>query len=154
MYILYSNLSHIYSGVYLSLNGVKYYTNNSVVTITEIGETDAVQNNALQCITDRKLCCGTAPNRAGEWYFPDGTTVPTPGSAVSFYRLRGDGTVNLNRLNSDIAHTTGRFCCVVPDATDVSQKLCINISKFAGQIVSHCHKILQTLFQSPQSQPG
>ena len=82
----------------------------------------------LQCVTDRKLCCDTTPNRFGEWYFPNGTI---PGYATSYYRLRGDdGTINLNRLTSDVTHPTGQFCCVVPDATDIYQTLCINISKF------------------------
>ena len=40
--------------LYLSLKGV-VNTNNSVINITEIGETDivgAIENNGLQCITD------------------------------------------------------------------------------------------------------
>ena len=118
-------------GVYLSLKGVKYYTNNSFIVITEIGQTDEYQNNALQCISDRKPCCQIPPNRFGEWYFPDKTRVPVPGAATSYYRLRGEGTVNLNRPTSDITHPTGEFCCVVPDATDAIQTLCINISKIS-----------------------
>ncbi len=122
-------------GVYLSLKGVKYYTNDSIVVITEIGQTDTYQNNALQCITDRKPCC-QSPNRFGEWYFPDRTIVPIPNSATTYYRLRGEnGTVNLNRLTSDVTHPTGRFCCVVPDATNVIQTLCINISKLSKIII-------------------
>ena len=107
------------------------YTNNSIVIITEIGQTDTYQNNALQCITDRKPCCQPPPNRVGEWYFPDRTLVPTPGLARTYYRLRGyNGTVNLNRLaSSDITFPSGQFCCVVPDATNIIQTLCINISK-------------------------
>lgn len=71
-----------------------------------------------------------SPFRVGEWYFPDGEVVPLQGSATSFYRNRGDdGTVNLNRINPNITLPTGLFCCVLPDATDVSQTLCIDISK-------------------------
>ena len=105
------------------------YTNNSVVPITEIEQTNATSNNELQCITDRRPCCATPPNRHGEWFFPDnGGVVPNQGGATTFYRNRGDdGTVNLNRLNSDVMMPTGRFCCVVPDATGVDQTLCVNI---------------------------
>ena len=130
----------LYSGVYLSLKGVKYYTNNSIVTITEIGRTDAYQNYALQCVTDRKPCCGFG-SRFGEWYFPNRTRVPIPSYGALYYRLRGDdGTVNLNRLTSDVTHPTGQFCCVVPDATDAYQTCCINISKLKK--ASHVHAIL------------
>ena len=103
------------------------YANNSLVTVTEIGEGD----DSMKCITDRKPCCGTQPFRVGEWYFPNGSRVPIPGDGTSFYRLRSDdGYVYLNHRNFDIARPTGLFCCVVPDATDVSQTLCVNISTF------------------------
>ena len=105
------------------------YTNNSVFPITEMGETTTTSNNGLQCITDRRPCCQTTPNRAGEWYFPDEMgAVPTVGSATLFYRNRGDdGTVNLNRINAAIMSPTGQFCCVVPDTADVIQTVCVNI---------------------------
>ena len=69
------------------------YVNNSVISITEIGETspDTDLNEGLQCITDRVLCCRTA-FRAGEWYFPNGTMVPVESPTASpstFYRNRG-----------------------------------------------------------------
>ena len=112
------------------------YTNNSVILITEIeqtttsnGVTDTTSNNGLQCITDRRPCCAALSNRHGEWLFPNGDTVPgVLQNPTTFYRNRGDdGTVNLNRLNSDVMMPTGRFCCVVPDATDVEQTLCAHI---------------------------
>ena len=124
---------HAYTGVYLSLNGTNY-TSNSVILITEIGQTDyySIENSALQCITDRRPCCAT-PYRYGEWYFPNYVRVQSywlqwPWYAVSFYQTRGnDGTVNLNRFNDSVMMPTGRFCCVVPDATGVTQTLCAYI---------------------------
>jgi hypothetical protein len=114
------------SGVYLLLRGT-VYTNNSVISIMEIGSTS---NARLQCITDRMPCCATIPNRFGEFFFPDGTTVPTLGGATSFYRTRGDdGTVNLNRINTTIFMPTGLFCCVVPGALNVMQRVCTTISE-------------------------
>ena len=107
------------------------YANNSVIPITEIGETDPItaQNEGLQCVTDRRPCCGTPPNRFGEWYFPNGTAVPSIGSARSFYRSRGDdGTVNLNHhINDNLMSPAGHFCCEVPDATDTAQVVCVYI---------------------------
>ena len=108
------------------------YTNNSVILITEIeetltsnGVTDTTSNNGLQCITDRRPCCANPSNRFGEWFFPDGGVVPNQGGATTFFRNRGDdGTVNLNRLNSDVMMPTGRFCCVVPDATSINVTQC------------------------------
>ena len=119
-----------YAGAYLSLkSGV--YANNSVIPITEIGETNSTSNTGLQCITDRMPCCLTQPNRAGEWLFPDGSTVPGPQqSPTTFYRNRGDdGTVNLNRLNTGIMMPTGLFCCEVLNSLDNNVTLCTNIGK-------------------------
>ena len=119
-----------YSGIYLSLRGT-VYANNSVVPITEIRETNTTSNTGLQCITDRMPCC-FSEGRTGEWFFPNGLHVPIQNSAVTFYRTRGDdGTVNLNRLNTNVITPTGLFCCRVPDARglNVMPRLCANISK-------------------------
>ena len=109
--------------MYLSLKG-EVYANNSFVTVTEIGE----GGNSMKCITDRMHCCRRY-DRLGEWYFPNGSSVPIPYAATSFYRLRSDGYIYLNRLNSNITDPIGQFCCVLPDATNVYQTLCINLGK-------------------------
>ena len=107
------------------------YLNNSVILITEIEQTNDTSNNGLQCITDRRPCCASAGARAGEWFFPDGSMVPgVAQNPTSFFRNRGDdGTVNLNRLSSDVMMPTGRFCCVVPDATSTDVTLCVLVGK-------------------------
>ena len=120
------------AGVYLSLKGV-VYANNSVIQITEIGETnpDTDLNEGLQCITDSMPCCRFT-FRAGEWYMytPGRTMVPGISDAVRFYRTRGhdDGTVNLNR-RTGVMMPTGLFCCEVPSATEGDQTVCANIGK-------------------------
>ena len=119
------------AGVYLSHKG-EFYANNSLIIINEIGTTlsSSSLNNGLQCITDKKPCCQSY--RAGEWFLPDGSVVPLLASSRSFYRNRNDyGSVNLNRFNSEVTYPTGLFCCVVLDATDALQTLCINICKHA-----------------------
>ena len=76
---------------------------------------------------------GMISSSAGEWLFPNGSSVPTQESAAVFYRNRGDdGSVSLNVLSSDtvLPLLTGVFCCVVPDATNTVQTACVDISKF------------------------
>ena len=119
---------HSLTGVYLSLRGT-VYANNGVIPIAEIGTTS---NTGLQCITDRMPCCAGA--QIGQWNFPNGTHVPMQNNAATFYRTRGDdGTVNLNRLNTNVMMATGLFCCEVPDATGDMQRLYANISELADQ---------------------
>ena len=137
--------NQLHLGVYLSLRGI-LYANNSVISITEIGETDTSisppqnSNNGLQCITDRMPCCRSAINRAGHWFYPNGTWVEGYyvivfyNNVAAMYRNRGqdDGTVNLNRVNSTVIPPTGLYCCVVPDATSIEQILCANLGKLIG----------------------
>ena len=112
--------------VYLSLRG-RVYANNSIISITDIGRSVSQLNNALQCNTDRQPCCATSPNRYGNWFFPNGNVVTY---TTSFYTNRGDdGTVNLNRVHSNVMTPTGKFCCAVADATDTVQTLCIDIGE-------------------------
>ena len=83
--------------------------------------------DALACQTDRRPCCGTPPNRYGEWYYPDGSRVPIEGAGISFYRNRNDeGLVLLHRRYHSL-YPTGIYCCVLPDADDVNQNLCIGL---------------------------
>ena len=107
------------------------YANNSNISITEIGKTNpnTNQNNGPQCITDRIPCCRFAGGQVGEWFFPDGMMVPL--DALLFYRNSGrdDGTVNLNRVHTNVVSPTGLFCCVVPDATGINQILCADVSE-------------------------
>ena len=132
----------MYVGVYLSLKGV-VYANNSMIRITEIGETnpDTDLNNGLQCITDRMPCCRNA-FRAGEWYIYTGSDrTMVSGSFILLtdtnfvYRNRGydDGTVNLNRP-SGVIMPTGLFCCEVPDFAGDSRSLCAYI----GILLFYC----------------
>ena len=119
------------------------YPNNSDIVITEIGQTNnsasPPPNTGIQCITDRRPCCASTPNRFGQWIFPNGSYVPISTTTTTFYRNRGDdGTVNLNRLNDNVTMPTGRFCCELPDAADVLQTLCVNIlpGEFTFAVVS------------------
>ena len=61
------------TGIGLTLNNVQY-TNNSVVTITDIGTGSA----ALICTTTNSGCC-SSENPATQWYFPNGAQVQNLG---------------------------------------------------------------------------
>ena len=82
------------AGVRFSLRGTTYQ-NNSLVTLEDLGEGD----DALLCVTDQPACCGPLYNgemgpAIGNWYFPNGTRVPsetevTSGLLLDFFRTRG-----------------------------------------------------------------
>ena len=116
--------------VRFSLNGTTYQ-NNSLVTLEDIGESDA----ALLCLTNATDCCrppyaGAMEGVRGNWFFPNGTTVPnetdnsTTNEPWNFYSTRGNMTVLLHRRRGG---EEGVYCCVVPDASNVTQTLYIGV---------------------------
>ena len=117
------------TGIGLTLNNVQY-TNNSVVTITDIG-TGSV---ALLCTTTYYPCCFSAPPPGTHWYFPDGSRIENT-NTLPYYRSRIDGhpqftprrpgTVLLHR-NPEGA-TTGIFRCDILDSNGIFQSLYVGI---------------------------
>ena len=101
------------------------YTNNSVVTTTDIGTGDA----ALFCTTTYELCCFSDPPT--NWYFPNGSRVSNT-NTLPYYRTRIDGN-HSSELGTVLLHrnpestTTGVFRCEILDASGTSQSLYVGI---------------------------
>ena len=113
------------SGVFVCLHRVTI-ANDSYVDVDVIGE----GANALLCRTDKLSCCGEPPNRAGEWYFPNGTMVGIQGGTQDeFYRDRATQVVRLNHRQGTFTER-GLFRCEVPDASNTVQTVYVNIGKF------------------------
>ena len=81
------------------------YPNNSVVSLTDIGE----GYNALHCLTNLITCCET---QMEQWILPNGS-VPH-GDGTDFYTCRGLSAVLLNRRNSSMGQS-GLYTCQIPD---------------------------------------
>ena len=89
------------------------------MTLGEIGEDSA----ALFCLTNNTECCGSSI--VGDWFFPEGSMVPTGRFGANIYRDRGLSVVTLQYRNS--AQTTGVFRCEVPDASGTNQSLYVGV---------------------------
>ena len=109
-------------GIGLILNNVQY-TNNSVVTITDIGTDSA----ALLCTTTYTPCCSSL-NQEAQWYLPNGTQLSNT-NALPYYRTRTTShyiaAVRLNRNPG--ATTTGVFHCDIPDGSGDLQSIYVGI---------------------------
>ena len=116
-------LVSVAGGVRFSLNGTTYQ-NNSLVTLEDISE----GGDALFCLTDQPACCRPPYTGywrpVGNWFFPNGTRVPTSGMQWELYRSRGWMMVLLNRRRGGV---TGIYSCVVPDAMNVTQTIYIGV---------------------------
>ena len=128
--------------VWFSLNGTTYQ-NNSVVTLEDIGEGD----DALRCITDQRNCCrppytGENGQGMGNWFFPNGTRVPS--SSNQWSRNRGLSVVYLYRRRGG---TDGIYHCKIPDTSNIAQTIYIGVySKSNGKpSLTNCVATMQVL---------
>ena len=97
------------------------YQNNSLVTLEDIGE----GRNALFCQTDSTACCRSPYSSSiGNWFFPNGTRIPSSGSQWDFHRTRGGSVILLHRRRGGV---TGIYHCVIPDAMNVFQTITIGV---------------------------
>ena len=108
-------------GVRFVLNGITYQ-NNSLVTLENIGEGD----DALFCLTDQIACCGPPYTllSLGNWFFPNGTGVPSSGVPWDFHRTRGQSVVLLQRRRGG---EEGIYSCEIPDAMNITQTIYIGV---------------------------
>ena len=99
-------------------------SNNSLVAVEDIGE----GGDALRCMTDNTSCCrhtdAISQQVLGNWYFPNGTRVPSSGHQWDFHRTRGHMVVRLHRRRGG---ENGVYRCVVPDRQGNNQEIYIGV---------------------------
>ena len=93
--------------------------------LEDIGE----GGNALDCLTDLTACCrppytNSVRSAMGNWFFPNGTRVPSSGQHWDIHRTRGHMKVLMQRRRGGV---TGVYHCVIPDALNVIQTIYIGI---------------------------
>ena len=113
----------IFLDVYFEING-KVYLNNSAIPLIETGE----DTSALYCKTNKEECCGTVPNRFGQFYYPNGTQVPVFRQQQGFYRNRGEQVIRLNRREGNTS-PIGTYRCEIPNADDMMVKIYITLTE-------------------------
>ena len=78
-------------------------------------------------MTDVTDCCrsvDTGESAIGNWFFPNGAQVPSPGGTWDFYRTRGQSVVRLQRRRDG---TEGIYRCEILDANNVIQTIYIGV---------------------------
>ena len=107
--------------------------NHGIVYLQDIGE----RHTALLCMTNNTHCCSRQYTYGGtiqgQWYFPNGTSVPNyyisnyhyfGDHYWEFYRNRGLGVVRMHRRSGGVV---GLYRCEIPDANGVNQTLYIGL---------------------------
>ena len=92
------------------------------MSLEDIGEGD----DALQCLTNLTACCWPPYTRSviGNWFFPNGTRVPSSGFSWDFHRTRGHMRVRLQRRRGG---EEGIYHCEIRDAMNVAQTIYIGV---------------------------
>ena len=75
-------------------------------------------------VTDCCRSVDTGESGIGNWFFPNGTQVPSPRRTWDFYRTRGQSVVRLQRRRGG---TEGIYLCEIPDANNVIQTIYIGV---------------------------
>ena len=96
---------------------------HSYVDLSTVGSAGD-NSNSVVCHTDLDTCCsGGQGIHRGDWYFPDGSVLPYPGSSVPIYEGRAARRVVIRRTTA--TGPTGIYRCDIPtnavhDDTDIS----------------------------------
>ena len=111
--------------VWISLRGTTYQ-NNSNVTLEDIGDNN---DTALVCVTNLTTCCrppytGENGSVLGNWFFPNGTQVPSGGDQGDFHKTRGQMEIALQRRRGG---EEGIYHCEIPDSMNIVQTIYIGV---------------------------
>ena len=115
---------HSQTAPYVSFNGTTL-ASHSYVDLSQVGN-DLSGSDRVQCHTDLSTCCRSAQgNHRGDWYFPNGVTLPFSNSVDDIiYEQRDAQRVDLRRRDNANS-PTGIYRCDIPtvavhDNDDVS----------------------------------
>ena len=77
-------------------------------------------------MTNQTACCRPphAEQALGNWFFPNGTRVPSSGRQWDLHRTRGDMMVLLHRRRGGVE---GVYSCEILDAMNVTQTIYIGV---------------------------
>ena len=90
--------------------------------LEDIGEGD---DDALLCITNQTACCRSQDGTVlGNWFFPNGTRVPSAGMNWDISRSRGQMVVSMYRRRGGVE---GIYRCEIPDTLNVTQTIYIGV---------------------------
>ena len=94
------------------------------MTLEDIGENDT----ALLCVTNLTACCRHPDSEngssLGNWFFPNGTRVPSYNYSSDLYRDRGQMVVRMKRRGDG---EEGIYRCEIPGSMDVNQTVYIGV---------------------------
>ena len=138
---------------YVSFMSQTSLANHSYVDISQVGTSDS---DSVQCVTDLTTCCSsTDGSHRGDWYFPDGTKLPFPGSG-GIFEQRVSERVDLRRGNNANS-LVGIYRCDIPttavyDNTDTSVRDTVYLGLYtaSGGTYELCTVVFSIMLVNPE----
>ena len=103
------------------------------MNLEDIGTGD----EALLCKTELTTCCKPSHTETalGNWFYPNGTRLPSEQNKGDFYRDRGTMVVLMHRRGGG---EDGIYCCEIPDSIGVLQTIYIGVyNTSTGENIVH-----------------
>ena len=111
--------------------------NHSYVDLTLVGTVTSDPGNNVRCNTDLATCCTSSQGvHLGDWYFPDGDSLPLRSPGINIFEARGAQQVTLRRRNNAMG-PSGIYHCEVPtqsvhDDSDLSVRETVYVGLYAS----------------------
>ncbi len=126
----------MHAGVYLSLGSTNITTNNTEISITDIGDGKGAGQPSLICHTDLVACCTpdeTMAKGIGLWRYPNGARVPgisggSNSASRPFVSLRNVQSIELTRFSPTLS-PTGFYCCIIQTNEGGIMTFCANLGE-------------------------
>ena len=116
---------------------------HSYVDLTLVG-TDT--SDSVRCNTDLSTCCGLSQGvHRGDWYFPDGDSVPLRSQGINIFENRGAQQVTLRRRN-DAMGPSGIYHCDIPtEAVHDDNDLSVRETVYVGLYASGGNELIECI---------
>ena len=142
---------HSQTAPYVSFMG-NNLPNHAYVELTLVGTANGDPGNVVRCITDLGTCCTSSQGvHRGDWFFPNGDSLPLKSPGINIFEVRGAQQVALRRRNNAM-EPSGIYRCDVPtvtvhDDTDLSVRETVYVGLYlpsGGIHTSYVHHTFMT----------
>ena len=136
---------------YVSFMG-ENLANHSYVDLTLVGTDGSDPGNNVRCHTDLSSCCSSSQGiHRGDWYFPDGSSVPRLVATGDIVRYRGAQRVDLHRRNNAMSPSGIYRCDIATDAVHDDGDLSVRETVYVGLYASGGNELIRCYNSKPLS---
>ena len=120
--------------------------NHSYVDLTLVGNVNSDPGNTVRCNTDLGTCCTKGQGvHLGDWYFPDGDSLPLRSPGINIFEARGAQQVTLRRRNNPMEPSGVYRCVIATDAVHDDNDLSVRETAYVGLYASGGNELINSV---------